>query len=291
MHAGLLRSRSDKASSMGPLMATLMTLAWSVHNSPPGGAVSLHSLAAGRARPPTGPFRSSGGGQMFPSSMEARGNSRGARYPMPSKPWERLRGGGFVNKEEVRENVVATSLLQKLKGAFKGWLRNEARDPLAILVSILVNIAPVFCARVILQEVKNVSQGVDTLANGVDTLANQMHQRGLDLAEVLFLPDPDRTDYFFVQVVMGKACGLPPLLPEHFYLKVLVDQAHKLALVYANGALKTLWTLDIPAGIIVDASVLARRWSFTVEESDTSPVVRLAPRNPFKTATAPPREV
>ena len=281
---------------MGPLWATLMALAWSAHTPPPGSAVSLHSLAADRARPLASPFRSSGGGQMsstvLPSSMEAWANSRGARYPIPSKPWERLRGGGFVNKEEVRENVVATSLLQKLKGAFKGWLRNEARDPLAILVNILVNIAmPVLCRRVILQELNKMSQGVDTLANGVDTLANQMHQRGLDLAEVLFLPDPDRTDYFFVQVVMGKACGLPPLLPEHFHLKVLVDQAHQLALVYANGALNTLWILDMPAGIIVDASVLARRWSFTVEESDTSPVVRLAPRNPFKTATAPPPAV
>ena len=100
---------------MGALSHTLVAVALSV-SLPPGSAVSLHSCptardcgrASGQRLRPRGPF---------PAPPDAFGAAV-----------RRLKGG-FVDVASV--SGIAGQIL---RGFFKGWLRNEARDPVQLIL-------------------------------------------------------------------------------------------------------------------------------------------------------------
>ena len=130
----------------------------------------------------------------------------------------------------------------------------------------------------------------------LDPLIKEKDQRGLVASKALLLPDQGqgRKNCFTIQVSMPE--GLPDLESKRFHLDVLAGSTadpvdgQKLQLMYSNGPLRQVWSLDVPDGMVVDAAELAAwRWSFEVEESDLFfPIVRLALRRPFATRDGAP---
>ena len=276
---------------MGGLLHTLVALAWSV-NLPPGSAVSLHSRPTARDCGRASAARSDGGetlspsGTLFrelqqssiqhPSALSGGAGEVVAAFDLPAPPdalvelVRRLRGGGIPFAASVTGIMTHLTLGSKIMGGMlQGWLRDEARDP--VLYFLLIALW------------KDLRQDLRNPARKLDALIKEKDQRGLAASKALLLPDQGqgRTNCFFIEVSMPE--GLPDLESKRFHLDVLAGSTadpdgQKLQLMYSNGPLRQVWSLDVPDGMVVDAAELAAwRWSFEVEESDVFfPIVRLA---------------
>ena len=287
---------------MGGLLHTLVALAWSV-NLPPGSAVSLHPRPALRDFGRASAARSDGGEtlslsgtlcelQQSSSTRPALGGGAGevvAAFDLPAPPPDalvelvrRLRGGGIPFAASVTGIMTHLTLGSKIMGGMlKGWLWNEARDP--VLYFLLIALW------------KDLRQDLRNPARKLDALIKEKDQRGLAASKALLLPDQGqgRKNCFTIQVSMPE--GLPDLESKRFHLDVLAGSTadpdgQKLQLMYSNGPLRQVWSLDVPDGMVVDAAELAAwRWSFEVEESDfPNAIVRLALRRPFATRDGAP---
>ena len=103
----------------GGLLHTVVALAWSV-NLPPGSAVSLHPRPA------------------------LRDFGRASAFDLPAPPPDalvelvrRLRGGGIPFAASITGSLLG--LPAKIMGRLvKGWLRNQARDPVLYILIIAV---------------------------------------------------------------------------------------------------------------------------------------------------------
>ena len=260
----------------------LVALAWSV-NLPPGSAVSLHPRPALRDFGRASAARSDGGEtlslsgtlcelQQSSSTRPALGGGAGevvAAFDLPAPPPDalvelvrRLRGGGIPFVASVTGSLLG--LPAKIMGGMvQGWLRKT--DPVLYFLLIAVW--------------KDLRQ----IDRKLDPLIKEKNQRGLVASKALLLPDQGqgRKNCFTIQVSMPE--GLPDLESKRFHLDVLAGSTadpdgQKLQLMYSNGPLRQVWSLDVPDGMVVDAAELAAwRWSFEVEESDVFfPIVRLA---------------
>ena len=141
---------------MGALSHTLVAVALSV-SLPPGSAVSLHSCptardcgrASGQRLRPRGPF---------PAPPDAFGAAV-----------RRLKGG-FVDVASV--SGIAGQIL---RGFFKGWLRNEARDP----VLLILVLAPWWDFRQKLESFQNQTASTfEKVFQKLDSLGEELDQRG-----------------------------------------------------------------------------------------------------------------
>ena len=140
----------------GGLLHTVVALAWSV-NLPPGSAVSLHPRPALRdfgrasaARPDGGETLSLSGTLcelQHCSTRPALGGGAGevvAAFDLPAPPPDalvelvrRLRGGGIPFAASITGSLLG--LPAKIMGRLvKGWLRNQARDPVLYILIIAV---------------------------------------------------------------------------------------------------------------------------------------------------------
>ena len=287
---------------MGGLLHTLVALAWSV-DLPPGSAVSLHSRPTARDCGRASAARSDGGETLSPSGTlfrelkqssiqhpSALGGGAGevvAAFDLPAPPPDalvelvrRLRGGGIPFAASVTGIMTHLTLGSKIMGGMlKGWLWNEARDP--VLYFLLI---------ALWKDLRHFRP-----ARKLDALIKEKDQRGLAASKALLLPDQGqgRTNCFFIEVSMPE--GLPDLESKRFHLDVLAGSTadpdgQKLQLMYSNGPLRQVWSLDVPDGMVVDAAELAAwRWSFEVDESDfPNAIVRLALRRPFATRDGAP---
>lgn len=174
-------------------------------------------------------------------------------------------------KERVSSGIV---------NMWRGWLRNGARDPIVYFLGLAL-------WRDVRLLSNQTASNFEKVFKKLDPLVDEKDQRGLAASKALLLPDQDqgRTNCFFIRVFLPR--GLPDLESRRFHLDVIAgpkaDPAwQQLQLTYTNGPLRQTWCLEVPNGMVVDDAELASfRWSFEVEESDPSPIVRLALRRPL----------
>ena len=273
------------------LLQTVVALAWSV-NLPPGSAVSVHPRPALRdfgrasaARPDGGETLSLSGTLcelQHCSTRPALGGGAGEvveAFDLPAPPPDalvdivrRLRGGGIPFAADITGSLLGlpAKIMRRL---VTGWLRNQARDPVLYILMIAVW--------------KDLRHFRNETLRKLDPLVKEKDQRGLAASKALLLPDrgQGRTNCFSVHVSMPE--GLPDLEEKRFHLDVLAGSTadpdgQTLQLMYSNGPLRQVWSLDVPDGMVVDAAELAScRWSFEVEDGDFPVVVRLTLRRPF----------
>ena len=207
----------------------------------------------------------------------------GSAVSLHSRPTARDCGRASAARSDGGETLSPSGTIAAkiMGGMLKGWLRNVARDPvLYFLVLALWRDARRFQNQTRL-ELRKVNEKLDPLVKEKD-------QRGLAASMAFLLPDQGRLcpNCFFIQVFMPE--GLPDLESKRFHLDVLAGSTadpdgQKLQLMYSNGPLRQVWSLDVPDGMVVDAAELAAwRWSFEVEESYFF-IVRLALTRPFAT--------
>ena len=285
---------------MVQVLVSLVALAWSA-NLPPGSAVSLHSRLAGVDSRRASAARSDGGQTLSLSAtlgkpqhssstslalaVGGEGVAAFERVPAPpmrSRPseWQRLRGGGFLDKAKER---VSSGIVNM----WRGWLRNGARDPIVYFLGLALWRDLRLLSNQTASCFDQTASCFEKVFKKLDPLVDEKDQRGLAASKALLLPDQDqgRTNCFFIRVFLPR--GLPDLESRRFHLDVIAgpkaDPAwQQLQLTYTNGPLRQTWCLEVPNGMVVDAAELASfRWSFEVEESDPSPIVRLALRRPL----------